>query len=49
LQAQVTGFTLSQMVQMKNDAKKQHEQLVALLETDSDLTSSDHSSVGSQL
>ncbi|KAJ7279590.1 P-loop containing nucleoside triphosphate hydrolase protein, partial [Mycena rebaudengoi] len=33
------------MGQMKKDAKEQHEQLVALLETDSDLTSSDLSSV----
>ncbi|KAJ7200265.1 P-loop containing nucleoside triphosphate hydrolase protein [Mycena rebaudengoi] len=43
--AQITGSTLSQMWQMKKDAKEQHEQLVALLETDSDLTSSDRSSV----
>ncbi|KAJ7260200.1 hypothetical protein C8J57DRAFT_1471812 [Mycena rebaudengoi] len=43
--AQVTGSTLAQMGQMKQDAKEQHEQLVALLETDSDLTGSDHSSV----
>jgi hypothetical protein len=49
LQAQVTGSTLSQMGQMKKDAKEQDEQLVALLETDSDLTGSDHSSVSSQL
>ncbi|KAJ7247735.1 hypothetical protein C8J57DRAFT_1673528 [Mycena rebaudengoi] len=42
--AQVTGSTLSQMGQMKKDAKEQHEQLVALLETDSDLTNSDRSS-----
>jgi hypothetical protein len=45
LQAQVTGSTLSQIGQMKKDAKEQHEQLVALLETDSNLTSSDRSSV----
>jgi hypothetical protein len=44
-QAQVSGSTLSQMGQMKKDAKEQHEQLVTLLETDSDLTSSDRSSV----
>ncbi|KAJ7237869.1 hypothetical protein C8J57DRAFT_1566835 [Mycena rebaudengoi] len=43
--AQVTGSTLSQMGQMKKYAKEQHEQLVSLLETDSDLTSSDRSSV----
>ncbi|KAJ7224808.1 P-loop containing nucleoside triphosphate hydrolase protein [Mycena rebaudengoi] len=43
--AQVTGSTLSQMGQMKKDAKEQHEQLVALLETHSDLTSSDRSPV----
>ncbi|KAJ7254526.1 hypothetical protein C8J57DRAFT_1657812 [Mycena rebaudengoi] len=43
--AQVTGSTLSEMGQMKKDAKEQHEQLVALLETDSDLTGSDCSSV----
>ncbi|KAJ7253210.1 hypothetical protein C8J57DRAFT_1722576 [Mycena rebaudengoi] len=43
--AQVTGSTLSQLGQMKNDAKEQHEKLVTLLETDSDLTSSVHSSV----
>ncbi|KAJ7289526.1 P-loop containing nucleoside triphosphate hydrolase protein [Mycena rebaudengoi] len=42
---QVTGSTLSQMGQMKKDAKEQHEQLVALLERHSDLTSSDCSSV----
>ncbi|KAJ7264358.1 hypothetical protein C8J57DRAFT_1624960 [Mycena rebaudengoi] len=42
--AQVTGSTLSQMGQMKKDAKEQHEQLVALLEIHFDLTSSDHSS-----
>ncbi|KAJ7264352.1 hypothetical protein C8J57DRAFT_414126 [Mycena rebaudengoi] len=42
--AQVTGSTLSQMGQMKKDAKEQHEQLVTLLETDSDLTGSDRSS-----
>jgi hypothetical protein len=46
LQAQVTGSTLSQLGQMKKDVKEQHEQLVALLETDSDLTGSDRSSVG---
>jgi hypothetical protein len=45
LQAQVTGSTLSQMGQMNKDAKEQHEQLVALLQIDSDLTSSDRSSV----
>jgi hypothetical protein len=49
LQAQVTGSTSSQMEQMKKDAKEQHEQLVALLENDSDLTGSDRSSVSSQL
>jgi hypothetical protein len=49
LQAQVTGSTLSQMGQMKKDAKEHHEQLVSLLETDSDLTGSDRSSVSSQL
>ncbi|KAJ7255998.1 hypothetical protein C8J57DRAFT_1517716 [Mycena rebaudengoi] len=43
--AQITGSTMSQMGQMKKDAKEQHEQLIALLETDSDLTNSDHSSV----
>ncbi|KAJ7265228.1 hypothetical protein C8J57DRAFT_1511787 [Mycena rebaudengoi] len=43
--AQVTGLTLSQMGQMKKDAEEHHEQLVALLETDSDLTGSDCSSV----
>ncbi|KAJ7245078.1 hypothetical protein C8J57DRAFT_1680067 [Mycena rebaudengoi] len=47
--AQVTGSTLSQMGQMKKDAKEQHEQLVALLETDSDLTNSDRSSVAGTL
>ncbi|KAJ7245853.1 P-loop containing nucleoside triphosphate hydrolase protein [Mycena rebaudengoi] len=43
--AQVTGSTLSQMGQMKKDAKEQHEKLVALLKTHSDLTSFDRSSV----
>ncbi|KAJ7265251.1 hypothetical protein C8J57DRAFT_1622372 [Mycena rebaudengoi] len=43
--AYVTGSTLSQMGQMEKDAKEQHEQLIALLETHSDLTSSDRSSV----
>ncbi|KAJ7241784.1 hypothetical protein C8J57DRAFT_1558541 [Mycena rebaudengoi] len=33
-----------ELFKMKKDAKEQHEQLVALLETDSDLTSSDRSS-----
>ncbi|KAJ7245540.1 hypothetical protein C8J57DRAFT_1524259 [Mycena rebaudengoi] len=47
--ARVTGSTLSQMGQMKIDAKEQHEQLVALLETDSDLTGSDCSSVAGAL
>ncbi|KAJ7290073.1 P-loop containing nucleoside triphosphate hydrolase protein [Mycena rebaudengoi] len=47
--AQVTGSTLSQMGQMKMDAKEQHEQLVALLESDSDLTSSDRSSMTGSL
>jgi hypothetical protein len=49
LQAQVTGSTLSQMGQMKNDAKEQHEKLVALLEEDSTLTGSDRSSVSSKV
>ncbi|KAJ7246958.1 hypothetical protein C8J57DRAFT_1674427 [Mycena rebaudengoi] len=43
--AQVTGSILSQMGQMKKDANQQHKQLVALLETHSDLASSDCSSV----
>ncbi|KAJ7244702.1 hypothetical protein C8J57DRAFT_1725593 [Mycena rebaudengoi] len=43
--AQVAGSTLSQIGQMKKDAKEQHEQLVALVESESDLTSSDRSSV----
>jgi hypothetical protein len=49
LQAQVTGSTLSQMGQMKKDAKEQHEKLVALLEKDSTLTGSDRSSVSSKV
>jgi hypothetical protein len=49
LQAQVTGSTLSQMGQMKKDAKEQHEKLVALLEKDSALTASDCSSVSSKV
>ncbi|KAJ7233076.1 hypothetical protein C8J57DRAFT_1578277 [Mycena rebaudengoi] len=44
--AQVTGSTLSQMGQMKKDAKEQHEELVALLEKDS---SSDRSSMAGTL
>ncbi|KAJ7268546.1 hypothetical protein C8J57DRAFT_1717249 [Mycena rebaudengoi] len=44
--AQVTGSTLSQMGQMKKDAKEQHEELVALLEKDS---SSDCSSMAGTL
>ncbi|KAJ7209929.1 hypothetical protein C8J57DRAFT_1733705 [Mycena rebaudengoi] len=47
--AQVTGPTLSQMGKMKKDAKEQHEQLVALLEKDSALTRSDHSSMAGTL
>ncbi|KAJ7247057.1 hypothetical protein C8J57DRAFT_1724691 [Mycena rebaudengoi] len=47
--AQVTGSTLSQMGQMKKDAKEQHEQLVALLEKDSALTGSDCSSMAGPL
>jgi hypothetical protein len=49
LQAQVTGSTLSAIGQMKKDAKEQHDQLVVLLETDSDLTGSDCSSVSRKL
>ncbi|KAJ7202432.1 hypothetical protein C8J57DRAFT_1486002 [Mycena rebaudengoi] len=48
-QAQVTGSTLSQMGQMKKDAKEQHEKLVALLEKDSALTASDCSSMAGTL
>ncbi|KAJ7268551.1 P-loop containing nucleoside triphosphate hydrolase protein [Mycena rebaudengoi] len=44
--AQVTGSTLSQMGQMKKDAKEQHEEFVALLEKDS---SSDCSSMAGTL
>ncbi|KAJ7212848.1 P-loop containing nucleoside triphosphate hydrolase protein, partial [Mycena rebaudengoi] len=47
--AQVTGSTLSQMGQMKKDAKEQHEKLVALLENDSALTGSDRSSMAGTL
>ncbi|KAJ7247015.1 hypothetical protein C8J57DRAFT_1724666 [Mycena rebaudengoi] len=47
--AQVTGSTLSQMGQMKKDAKEQHEKLVALLEKDSTLTGSDRSSMAGTL
>ncbi|KAJ7210998.1 P-loop containing nucleoside triphosphate hydrolase protein, partial [Mycena rebaudengoi] len=47
--AQVTGSTLSQMGQMKKDAKEQHEKLVALLEKDSTLTRSDRSSMAGTL
>ncbi|KAJ7237095.1 hypothetical protein C8J57DRAFT_1568856 [Mycena rebaudengoi] len=43
--AHVIGSTMSQMGQMKKDAKEQHEQLFALLETDSDFITSDRSSV----
>ncbi|KAJ7203224.1 hypothetical protein C8J57DRAFT_1735354 [Mycena rebaudengoi] len=47
--AQVTGSTLSQIGQMKKDAKQQHEELVALLEKDSTLTGSDRSSMAGTL
>ncbi|KAJ7245277.1 hypothetical protein C8J57DRAFT_1725305 [Mycena rebaudengoi] len=47
--ARVTDSNWSQMGQMKKDAKEQHEQLVALLETHHDLTCSDHSSVAGTL
>ncbi|KAJ7266710.1 hypothetical protein C8J57DRAFT_1617923 [Mycena rebaudengoi] len=47
--AQVTGSTLSQIGQMKKDAKEQHEELVALLEKDSSLTGSDRSSMAGTL
>ncbi|KAJ7263710.1 hypothetical protein C8J57DRAFT_1625886 [Mycena rebaudengoi] len=40
-----TGLTLSQLVQMKRDAKQCHEELITLLESDSDLTSCEHPSV----
>ncbi|KAJ7289449.1 hypothetical protein C8J57DRAFT_1706293 [Mycena rebaudengoi] len=40
-----TSSTLSQLVRMKKDAKQCHEELVALLESDSDLTSCERSSV----
>ncbi|KAJ7270350.1 hypothetical protein C8J57DRAFT_1605314 [Mycena rebaudengoi] len=43
-QARVTSSTLSQMMELKKDAKKQHEQLVTLLEARSDITGSKHSS-----
>ncbi|KAJ7238012.1 P-loop containing nucleoside triphosphate hydrolase protein, partial [Mycena rebaudengoi] len=47
--AQVTGSTLSQIGQMKKDAKEQHEELVTLLEKASTLTGSDRSSVAGTL
>ncbi|KAJ7255902.1 P-loop containing nucleoside triphosphate hydrolase protein, partial [Mycena rebaudengoi] len=47
--AQVTGSTLSQMGQMKRDAKEQHEKLVSLLEKDSTLSGSDRSSMAGTL
>ncbi|KAJ7262045.1 P-loop containing nucleoside triphosphate hydrolase protein [Mycena rebaudengoi] len=40
-----TSLTLSQLVQMRKDAKQCHEDLVALLESNLDLTSCEHSSV----
>ncbi|KAJ7263707.1 hypothetical protein C8J57DRAFT_1470540 [Mycena rebaudengoi] len=40
-----TGLTLSQLVQMRKNAKQCHEELVALLDSDSDLTSWEHFSV----
>ncbi|KAJ7244116.1 hypothetical protein C8J57DRAFT_1243234 [Mycena rebaudengoi] len=40
-----TGLTLSQIVQMRKDAKQCHEELVALLESDSDLASCERSSL----
>ncbi|KAJ7262875.1 P-loop containing nucleoside triphosphate hydrolase protein [Mycena rebaudengoi] len=39
------GSTLSQIGQMKKDAKQQHDELLALLNVDPDLTRSEHSSV----
>ncbi|KAJ7248809.1 hypothetical protein C8J57DRAFT_1672681, partial [Mycena rebaudengoi] len=39
------GSTLTQIVQIEKDAKQQHEELMALLKADPDLTRSDHSSV----
>jgi hypothetical protein len=44
-QARFASLTLSQIVQMRKDAKQCHEELVALLESDSDLTSCENSSV----
>jgi hypothetical protein len=44
-QVRVGGSMLSHMGQMKRDAKQQHDELIALLDAHSDLTSSDHSSV----
>ncbi|KAJ7263754.1 hypothetical protein C8J57DRAFT_1470563 [Mycena rebaudengoi] len=40
-----TGLTLSQLAQIRQDAKQCHEELVALLESDSDLTGCEHSSI----
>jgi hypothetical protein len=44
-QARATGLALSQLVQMRKDAKQCHEELVALLDSESDLTRSQCSSV----
>jgi hypothetical protein len=39
------GSTMSQMVQMRKEAKQQHEELLALLAAHPDLTNSERSSV----
>jgi hypothetical protein len=48
LQMRATGSTLTRMGQMKQDAKEQHEELLALLEVESDHATSDHFSVSSK-
>jgi hypothetical protein len=47
MQVRATGSTVSQIVQMKKNAKQQHEELVAHLENHPDLTNFDRSSVRS--
>jgi hypothetical protein len=48
-QVRSAGFTLSQAVKMRQDAKQCHEELIALLESDSELTSGELSSVSCDL
>jgi hypothetical protein len=48
-QVRAMGSSLSHVIQMKKDAKQQHEELVALLKAHPELTNSDGSTVRTTL